>query len=313
MSGWGMAEFLLASTLRVVPPILLAGLAGLLSMQVGMLNIALEGMLLVGAFVGVLFSFLTGSGLAGLVAATLIGAATGYLFAVFNLKFRANNIVVGVAVNILALGLTTYLLRTLFGVRGAFSSPRIGGLPLLHLPFLEGVPLLRAVAHLPVMTYVAVAAVVAVHLFLYHTPIGLRVQATGQYPLAVTTAGASVDGLKLLVLVVGGAFAGAGGAHLSLGQLTMFTENMSNGRGFMAVAVAVFGRRTPLGTLGAALLFGLAETATMWLQSFSVPPQLVQLIPYVLTILVLVLVAVRERAEYRRAQRQALTTGEQEA
>ncbi|MCL4424738.1 MAG: ABC transporter permease [Firmicutes bacterium] len=298
-------ELLLSATFRMFPPIILAGLGGLLSFRIGMLNIALEGMMLLGAFFAVVVSYLTGSAWFGLLAATLLGGALGFLFALFNLRFNANNIVTGVAVNILSLGLTTYFLRVLFGVRGAFSSPRIVGLPLIRIPILDHIPVLRVLSGQSVLVYVAIGLTFAVHYFLYHTPAGLRVRAVGKHPMAAATAGVDVERLKYFCLVSSGLLSGMGGAHLSLGQLTMFTENMTNGRGFIALAATIFGQNTPIGTFAGSLIFGFADALTLRLQTINLPPHLLQMVPYVLTLLVLLAVALKSRTRAVKASAKA--------
>lgn len=290
MNALGVVEMMLAATLRMSAPIILAGLGGLLSFRIGMLNIALEGMMLIGSFTAVLVSYFTGSGYLGMLAAGFLGGVLGYLFALFNLKFKAHNIIAGVAVNTLALGLTTYFLRTFFGVRGAFSSPKIAGLPVFRLPGLEAVPVLRAFSGQSVLVYVSISLVLLLHYILYQTPAGLRIRAGGRHPMAVVTAGVNLERLKYIVLIASGVLSGLGGAHLSLGQLTMFSENMTNGRGFIAMAATIFGQNTPLGTLGASLVFGFADALTMRLQTYNFPPFLIQMGPYVLTLVTLVLV-----------------------
>lgn len=286
-------ETLLTTTLRMLPPILLAGLGGMLSSRVGLLNMGLEGMMLIGSFVAVVGSYLSGSSYIGLLAAMLVSGIIGLLFAVFNIKFKANNIVVGVAINMLALGITKYLLRVFFGVSGAFSSPKIVGLPTVHIEALESIPLLRAFNDQSIMVYIAFIAVGIIYFVMYHTPAGLRMRATGPHAMAVTTAGVSVNRMRYTILAISGCLCGLGGAHLSLGQLTMFTDNITNGRGFIAMAAAVFGNNTPVGTMLGAGLFGFTDAATMNAQMLGFPSQLVQMIPYIITILTLILVALR--------------------
>lgn len=297
MSG---IEELLVSTLRMLPPILLAGLGGMISSRVGLLNMGLEGMMLIGSFSAVVASYFFGSAYMGLFVAMSVSALIGLCFAVFNIKFKANNIVVSVAINMLALGITKYLLRVFFGVSGAFSSPDIVGLPTVHLPFLENIPFLRIFSNQSIMVYIAFIAVVIAYFVLYKTPVGLRMRAAGPNAMAVTTAGVNVTRIRYIVLMISGALCGLGGAHLSLGQLTMFTDNITNGRGFIAMAAAVFGNNTPVGTLLGAGLFSFTDAATMKAQMLGFPSQLVQMIPYIITILTLIIVALRMKRHKNR-------------
>lgn len=293
-------ETLLIATLRMLPPILMAGLGGMLSSRVGLLNMGLEGMMLIGAFTGVVASFYTGSAMAALVIAGLTSGLIGLCFAVFNIKFKANNIVVSVAINMFALGITKYLLRVLFGVSGAFSSPEIVGLPTISIPFLDNIPLLRVFNNHSIMVYISFLAVIIAYVVLYKTPVGLRIRAAGPHAMAVTTAGVNVNKIKYVVLTISGVLCGLGGVHLTLGQLTMFTDNVTNGRGFIAMAAAVFGNNTPVGTLLGAGLFSFTDAITMNAQMLGFPSQLVQLIPYVITILTLIAVALHMKRKKSR-------------
>lgn len=287
-------ELLLSAALRMLPPILLAGLGGMLSSRVGLLNMALEGMMLMGAFVAVVSSYFTGSAYIGLLSAGIFGGLVGFLFALFNIKFKANNIVVGVAVNMLALGLTKYFLKILFGVTGAFSSPDIVGLGNISIPFLSNIPIIRSFNNQSIMVYVSIILVIVFNYIFYKTPLGLRIRATGAHDKAVETAGVNVISLKFITIITSGILCGLGGAHLSLGQLTMFTDNMTNGRGFMAMAAAIFGRNTPIGTLIGSSMFSVANAVTMKMQTLGLPPSLIEIIPFGITLLTLYLVALKE-------------------
>ncbi|NQT58302.1 MAG: ABC transporter permease [Bacteroidetes bacterium] len=287
------AEILLTAMFRVSPPLIFAGLAGMLSFRVGLLNIALEGMLLFGAFTAVIVSYYTSSSLLGLLAAGAVSGVVAYFFALFNFKFKANNIVVGVAINIIALGFTTYLLKLLFGVRGAFSSPDIIGLPIITIPGISSIPLLRTLSGQSLLVYAAIISVIIIHKIYYQTRFGLAIRAGGRHPMCAITAGIDMTRLRYITVILGGVFCGVGGAHLSLGQLTMFTENMTNGRGFIAMAASIFGNSTPLGTLVGALIFSFADGVTILLQRFDFPSYLIQMIPFAATLVILVIVAIR--------------------
>lgn len=284
-------EVLLQTTLRNLPPVLLAGLGGMLANRVGVLNLGLEGMMLMGSFVGVIVSFYTHSALLAILAAGLSGAVLGIIFSVLTLRFRANATVVGVSINMLALGLTTYLLSVMFGVRGSFSDTSIAAIPKVNLDFLAHVPVLNALNGQAITVYVALLAVVLLQYVLYKTPLGLRVRATGYHKMAVTTAGVNSDGIQYGALILSGFLCGLGGVHLSLGQLTMFTENMTSGRGFIAMAATIFGRNTPVGTLLGSLLFSVADAVTRKAQTSGFPSMLVDMIPYLVTVITLWIVA----------------------
>ncbi len=295
---------LFEAALRVSPPIILAAMAALLSFKIKMMNIAIEGFMLIGAFTAVMTSYFSSNAFIGVVSACIIGGLLGFLFALFNLTYKADHIITGIAVNLLALGLSTYLLRTIIGVRGAFSDQGIIGIPQLKLDFLESIPVLSAFSNQGVLVYVSIFIVILVHIFLYRTPWGTYVQAIGDYEPAARTAGIPVLRIKYLVLVFGGVMAGLGGAHLSLGQLTLFTENMTNGRGFIAIAATVFGQRTPIGSFFAALFFSFADAFSIRLQKFDVPVFFIQSIPFILTLVILVIIALQEKIHKARIEHQ---------
>lgn len=287
-------EVLLETTFRNLPPVLLAGLGGMLANRVGVLNLGLEGMMLLGSFVGVIVSFYTHSAFLAILAAGAAGAVLGVLFSVLTLRFRANATVVGVSINMLALGLTTYLLSVMFGVRGSFSDTSIVAIPKLKLNFLSNIPILRAMNSQALTVYIALLAVVILQYVMYRTSLGLRLRATGYHKMAVTTAGVNATGLQYGALILSGVLCGIGGVHLSLGQLTMFTENMTSGRGFIAMAATIFGRNTPVGTLLGSLLFSVADAVTRKAQTSGFPSMLIDMIPYVVTVITLWIVAVNE-------------------
>ena len=286
-------ETLLETTLRTLPPVLLAGMGGMLANRIGILNLGLEGMMLTGSFVGVIASYYTGSAYGALLIAGLASALVALIFSLFTIRFKANPTVVGVAVNMLIAGLSTYFLSVLFGVRGSFSDSNIVGLPKIALPGISEIPVLRAFNNQNLTVWLALLFVILLHYVFYHTSLGLRIRATGQFPMAVTTAGVNVKALQYGALVFGGFLCGLGGAHLSLGQLTLFTEDMTSGRGFIALAAAIFGKNTPVGTLIGALLFSFTDGVTRRIQTSGFPSMLIDMIPYIVTVVTLWIVEMR--------------------
>jgi len=301
MNSLESIEMLLTATFRILPPILLAGLGGMLSSRVGLLNMGLEGMMLIGSFTAVIASYYSGSAYIGLLAAMLAGAILGLSFALFSIKFKADNVVVGVALNMFALGITKYLLRILFGVSGAFSSPDIKGLNNFSIPLLDNIPILRSLNNQSILVYLSIILTFIIHYIIYKTPQGLRIRATGTHPMAVSTAGVKVNRLKYITITFSGLLSALGGAHLSLGQLTMFTDNMTNGRGFIAMAANIFGKNTPIGTFVGSLLFSFTDAITMRMQTFGFPPTLIQIIPYLITLITLYLVAIKASRVNRKS------------
>ena len=266
---------LLLSAMRLATPLLLAALGGLFSERAGVINIALEGLMLAGAFTAAAVTWYAGSPWVGLVSAVLAGAAIAGVHAVACIRYRADQVVAGTAINILMLGVPALLSGAFFLSSG--STPQ---LPKEQL--IPWTPIIIAVALVPLTYYV-----------LYYTPFGLRLRAVGENPEAADAAGVSVKLMRYAAVLLSGALAGVGGAYLSIGQSSLFTRNMSAGRGFIALAALIFGKWRPVQTMLACLLFGFTEAVAIQLQGVrlfggeEIPNQFIQIIPYVLTIVVL--------------------------
>lgn len=290
-----------SSLLRFATPILLAALGGLICERAGVLNIGLEGLMLAGAFGAVVGSYLGGSSLAGVALAVAGAVALAAAFALFAVTLRGNEIVVGIAINLLASGLTVYLLRAMFGVKGAFQDPSMVGLPIWRLPLIDGLPWIGPLlsGHSPLI-YLALAATVATHVALFRHRVGLRLRGVGEHAEAATTLGVDVGRYRWAALLVSGALCGLAGAQLSLGNVTLFVENMSAGRGWIAVVAVMFGRAHPVGVLGACLLFGLTESLGFRLQGLQLPSQLTDSLPYLVTLASLFLFHGRQAARSSR-------------
>jgi simple sugar transport system permease protein len=294
---------LLASTIRLVAPILLAAFGGLLSERVGIFNVGLEGLMLVGAFFAVAGAHWTGNPFLGLALAVLASTLLALVFAVVVVDLEGDAIVAGLALNILALGLTTYLIRPVFGVQGSFYDPDLKGLPDIHIALVENVPVLGTlVSGYSPLVYLAVALAIAGQVWLFRHPWGIRLRAVGEAPAAAASVGIPVRGVRYGALLAAGVLCGLAGAQLSISLVTQFVLGMTAGRGFIALVAVMFGRAHPLGVLGASLLFGFMYALTLRLQGSTVPPQLVAMLPYVATVLVLVAVAVRQQRRARRAR-----------
>ena len=295
MSGIFTLE-LLQNTLRTATPIILAGLGCLFTEQVGIMNIGLDGMMLMSAFVAVAVSFFLGSWVAGLLAAIIMGLLAGLLFSMFVVKFKSDEFIIGVALNLFAGALTVFLLRTIFGVKGAFSSPGIVPLPKLYWPMLEAIPVLGPlISGNSLLVYASWLLILLCWVFLYKTPYGFWMRAAGQHPESLRSAGISPERMKFTASIICGAFCGIAGAHLSLGYLTMFTENMSASRGFIAVACVIFGAANPPRVFLAALLFGFIDALGLRMQSVGVPASLTAMSPYLATVLMMVLLSFKRK------------------
>lgn len=287
---------LLASTIRLVSPILLAALGSIFSERVGIFNVALEGLMLVGAFFAVAGTYWTGNPFAGLALAVLAAVVLSLVYAVVVVDLGGDAIVAGLALNLLALGLTTYLIRPVFGVQGSFYDPAMPGLPDIHIAFVEDVPVLGTlVSGYSPLVYLAFALAFAFQVWLFRHPWGIRVRAVGEAPAAAASVGIPVRRTRYLALVATGVLCGLAGAQLSISLVTQFVFGMTAGRGFIALVAVMFGRAHPLGVLGASLLFGFMYALTLRLQGSGVPPQFVAMLPYLATIVVLVAFAIRQR------------------
>ncbi|MCC7367943.1 MAG: ABC transporter permease [Chloroflexi bacterium] len=277
---------LLAVSIVKSTPLVLGALSGVVCERSGVVNIAIEGMMLGAAFAGFAVGVYTGSPWLGVAAAMTTGALLALLHAILSVSFAVDQIISGTAINILAVGMTGFLNRQLFAT-GA--PPGAATLPPAHIPVLGELPVLGPLLfqHQP-LTMLAVALVAVVHIALFRTRWGLRTRAVGEHPLAADTVGIDVTRLRIGNVVLGGVLAGLGGAYFTLESVPHFEALMTNGRGFIALAAMIFGKWTPLGAWGAALLFGLTEAlpVTLQIQGFAVPYQLVGMLPYVLTIVV---------------------------
>lgn len=285
---------LLSMGIRMTTPLLLAALGGSATQHANVFNIALEAMMLISAFAAVVGDYLLCSPWAGLLAAVGVGLAIGLVFAWFSVSLRVDVIVVGSVLNILAVGLTTFLLRSLFHVRTTFSSPRIAPMPSLHITVPGGISFLDALlsGH-SLLTYIAWVLVFVLWFAYYRTPFGLHLRAAGEHPEALKTVGIVPERMKYYASAISGALCGMAGCHLALGYLSQFVENMTAGRGFIALAAVIFGQGNPLRILGATLLFGFADAIAIRLQQVGVPSYFPLMLPYVLTVLSLVFVSVR--------------------
>jgi general nucleoside transport system permease protein len=264
----------LQTTVTMATPLLLAALGENIVQKAGVVNVGLEGMMLLGAFAATLATLSTGTAYAGIAMAALIGALIALLFAIFAVKLTANQVVVGVVINLLALGLTGTIYRAKFGATGTSlvtaTLPKIG-------------------ASLTLLTPLALLAVAGIWWWLQKTRGGLELRACGEQPTAAEAAGVNVSRVRILALLFGGAMAGLAGAFLSVGDGSTFIENMTDGRGFIALAIVTSGRWNPLGCLIAALVFGFAQALQFQWQALGLklPYQFLIALPYLVTLLAL--------------------------
>jgi ABC-type uncharacterized transport system permease subunit len=264
------------STIRLSTPLTLAALGGLFSERSGVINIALEGMMLAGAFTAASVTWAVGSPWLGLAAGAAAGMAIASIHAVACIRYKADQVVTGTAINILMIGIPGFLSGALFLSSG--STPQI---PKEHL--MPWTPIVLAFAAVPVTWY-----------SLYRTPFGLRLRSVGENPEAADAAGVNVAKVRYSGVLLSGVLAGMGGSYLSIGQSSLFTRNMTSGRGFIALAALIFGKWRPVQTMLACLFFGFTEAVTIQMQGVvklpsgdDIPVQFIQMVPYALTIVVL--------------------------
>lgn len=277
---------ILSSTLALSVPLVFGGLAGVVGERSGTINIAIEGQLLGGAFLAAVVASASGSPWAGLLAAPPAGILVALLLALFGLKYRVNQIVVGVVLNVLVSGLTGFLFSTVLSDSGSLN--RAMRLPRLPVPGLSHVPVLGPVLfNQTILVYAMYTAVGILSLMLFRSRWGLRMRAVGEHPRAADTVGIAVMRTRVNNLVLGGALAGLGGAFFTVGSGLSFTKGISAGNGYIALAAMILGAWNPLGTLWAALLFGFATSVgqTLSVIGSPIPTNFILMIPYVVTIL----------------------------
>ncbi len=289
---------LLNGAISGATPILLAALGGAFTFYAGVFNIAMEGMMLMAAFCAVWGSFAFGSWLAGVLLAILGALALALIFIIFAVWLDTDEFVTGIALNLFTLGATTYLLRQSFGVKGVFAGPGIDPIPRLHLPLLADVPLLGAVlSGQNLMVYAAALATLISAFLVFRTSFGLRLRAAGYNAASLDSSGVSSARMRVYALLLCGVLCGLAGAFLSLGYVTLFSENMSAGRGWISLAAIILVNGNPWGVAIISLLFGFADVLGLLLQSYQVPSQFTAMTPYLATLAALYFYARRHRKE----------------
>lgn len=287
----GINNFL-ALMLQLSVPIVLGALCGTIAERGGIILLGVEGMMLIGAFAGVAGSFFTGSALAGVFLSIFVGALVGWIYALFCLKWKAHQSVVGVGVNLFASGITAVLLKAIWHTEGM--SDTVDAISGLTVPILSDIPIIGALfKNQSPYLYLMFLIVAGVWILFYKTKYGLRYRAIGDQPHAVQTAGVDVNRYRYIAMMVAGAIAGLAGSYLSLSQNNLFVTDMTAGRGFMGLAANIFGGWQPVGSLGAGMVFAIAQAARFYLTDLEIPSQIVQMLPYVITLLILLFVGKR--------------------
>ena len=283
------------STLRSTTPILLAALGSAICDRVGVFNVALEAQMLIATFVSIAVNFFTGNVLLSVLAGVASGALVGLVVAILQVKYKAADLVVGTALNLLVGAITTFLLYLVFGLRGSLIDNRLVSLTKINLPIIKDIPFVgRMLENLTIIDYLCYVIAIALFIYLFKTVSGFRDLSVGINKTAAESLGTKATAIQMRMVILSGALCGLGGVALAMGQVIMFTENMTSGRGFIAMAAASLGMAHPLLTICSSLFFGLCQSIGLALQNV-IKAQITTAIPYIATIVALVLFSKRNR------------------
>ncbi len=283
---------LLHNSISIMTPFLLAGIGGLMTELAGMLNIALEGLILIGAFFSVVFAASTGSLFLGVFFGIMMTILVSFIFGAITLYLKANVFITGLATNLLAGGLTTVLSFYLFGTKGILIFRELPSLPIFNVPILHGIPVIGDIlfGH-NILVYLGWLIVVVAWIVIYKTPFGYRLRGTGSNPEAMIAIGLKPQNYQMAGILISGFTCGLAGAVLTL-NLGLYVPYISSGRGWIALVIIILGGRTPFGILGAAFLFGLAESLSNYAQGFmDIPADFILAFPYMITVAVIVILS----------------------
>ncbi len=281
--------------IRVATPILLAALGSVVCSKAGVVNLGLEGIMLISALFGVLGSVYGNSLFWGLVAGVAAALVVSAAFAYFHLFLQANNVLCGTAVNTMATGLTVFVLQIATGEKGNSSSLKSFAFPNIEIPVIKDIPVIGGIisGH-NTLTYVALLMVLVTYILLYKTPLGLRMRAVGENPDAASSVGQEVTKIRFIAILICGVLTGLGGMYLSMGYLSMFVRDMTAGRGFIALAACSMGQATPLGALVSSMIFAFFDGLSNILQVLKIPSEFVQMLPYLATIVGLTVYSIQQ-------------------
>jgi len=299
---------LIYATFRSATPIIYAALCAAITQQADILNIGTEGIMLVGAFTAVAVSYMTGSWLLAIVAAMITGLMMAMIMAVGHIKYKAEICAIGMGINLFAIAITKFMLNAVLGKSGTFTDPAIKSIPRVDIPFIKNIPIIGDIFNnWSITEWFVIVLIIVITFVFYKTRWGLRLRAVGQFPLAAQTAGINVNSMKYQAIAISGLIGGLAGAHLSIGYSAMFTENMTNARGFMGVAAMYFGGANPVLTAVGCLVFGFTDSLGARLQAYGVPSQFVLLMPYVITVLVLAISMISKKSAEKKRKSSLIT------
>lgn len=291
---------ILATSIRMSVPLGFAAIAGAISEWSGIVALGLEGFMSIGAFAGVLGAYYSGSAWIGVLAAVAAGCVFSLIFGIFCIRYRSNQVVAGVGMNIIAEGLISVLMITFFGSKG--KSRIVEALPVIHIPFIRHVPVLNVlISGYSGLVYLLLAVTFVSWVIIYKTPLGIRLRATGINASVVDSLGLQADRIKYGAVMICGGLSALGGVFLSLSQLNFYSKDMVAGRGYIALAIFVFARKNPVYCLLISILFGFTEAVQLRMQAFPIPSQFLSMIPYICTLAVLFM-AVKDTGKFKKDQ-----------
>ena len=287
--------------IRVGTPLIFAALGASICTQAGVVNLGLEGIMLISALMGVLGSVWGGSLISGAIIGILSGTLVSVIFAYFHLVLKANNVLCGTAVNTVATGLTVFVLQIVKGEKGNSSSMQSFVFTNIDIPVIKNIPIIgEIVSGHNALTYIALIMVFVVWFLMYKTPLGLRMRAIGESPDVASSVGQSVSKIQFLAIILCGILTSLGGMYLSMGYLDMFVRDMTAGRGFIALAACSMGRATPIGALVSAMIFAFFDGLSNILQILKIPSEFIQMLPYLSTIIGLTIYSIQKRARLKK-------------
>lgn len=300
-------EQFFSGVLRLMTPIIFASLAALIARRSGITNMAIEGTMLFAALFAVIGSAYTQSVIVGVLSGVVVGVIISLILAFFKINMKTDELLVAIALNLLATGATIFILYLVSGERGTSAALDSKVVPNLVIPGLMNVPILgNLILGHNILVYVAIASVFFMNILLFKTSLGLRIRAVGGNPGAATSVGVSVVKTQYIALMISGVFAGLGGAFMSMGYMTVFTRAMTAGRGFIGLAAANIGGQSPFGALLASVIFGVFDSLGNNLQTLNIPVEFVYMIPYITTIVAYSIASYRAKTEKERMAKKVL-------
>lgn len=283
-----LGPLVMASTIRLMVPILFSAIGGSFGHKAGILNLGLDCFMAFSAFFSMLGSYITGSPWVGLLFGLITGIVLSFIFGLFVIYFRSNQVVVGIALNLASWGGTTFLLSSIFHTRGVFIDSRIISFKSVNIPIISQIPYIKEViGNQNILVFLVIILLIISQWAMFNTPFGLRLRGVGIKPQASQTVGVNVVRYKWYATVICGAFCGLGGAFLSIGGASLFSENMTAGKGFLALAAIMVGDGNPILVFLACFVFGYTSALSVTLQSMGIPSQIVISIPYIVTVIIL--------------------------